>query len=124
MKINEDTVGDVIGLICGIAFVVFMGYGLFKCCLDRDDRLQFEYEYSIKHPAHYEITYLDNHKDTLQVWTNPYDGDKIKMYNDGGIFTDGKVILSYIPYKRYKENEYRRNIKLYNVLYYKKLKTR
>ncbi len=69
-----------------------------------------------------EISFIDGHKDTITVWTDPEYGDYIKMYDNGGVFTKGNIVLRYIPYKKYTRSDFPTKINLYNVLYYNKLK--
>lgn len=44
--------------------------------------------------------------------------------DNGGPFTEGNIVLRYVPYKKYTRSDFRRKINLYNVLYYNKLKMR
>ena len=54
----------------------------------------------------------------------PEYGDYIEMYDNGGAFTKGNIVLRYVPYKKYTRSDFLGKINLYNVLYYNKLKMR
>lgn len=101
------------------AFIIFV---VIQCSSDLNSRREYEIQYGIEHPVCYEITFKDSYKDTITVWTSPYDGDRIEMTNNGGTFTRGEIVLCYISWRKYTRTDPRRTIYLYNVLYYRKLR--
>ena len=70
------------------------------------------------------IESINGCKDTIIVWVDPEYGDCIEMYDNGGAFTKGNIVLRYTPYKKYTRSDFRNKINLYNVLYYNKLRMR
>lgn len=123
-KKYKDIISEIIAFIVSLSFVAFIIFAVVKCSQGLDAKRDFELKYGIEHPMYYEITFTDSRRDTIIVWTNPDIGDCIEMYNNGGTFTDGKVVLTYTLYDKYTMSEPRKVVNLYNVLYYKKLKTR
>ena len=88
------------------------------------EKYNYKIKYGVEHPTYYEISFIDGHKDTITVWTDPEYGDYIEMYDNGGVFTKGNIVLRYVPYKKYTRSDFLGKINLYNVLYYNKLKMR
>ena len=62
--------------------------------------MNYKIKYGIEHPTYYEIFFINGHKDTIILWTDPEYGDCIEMY-DNGIYAKGNIVLKYIPYKKY-----------------------
>ena len=108
-------------IVLVVAFVIYM---IVQCSNERDNRINYELKYGIEHPMYYEISFVNGHRDTITVWTDPEYGDYIEMYENGGVFTKGNSVLRYVPYKKYTRSDFLGKINLYNVLYYNKLKMR
>ena len=117
----KNILGNVISVIVALSIVVLIIYGMVQCSNQRDAELDYKLQYGIEHPVYYKISFVDGHKDTLTVWTDPEEGDCIEMYDNGGTFTEGNIVLSYIPYKKYTYLYDCRMINVFNVLYYHKL---
>ena len=120
------TFGDIMSSLVLLSIIVLIPLGVFKCREDRDNQRKSDVHYGIEHPVYYEITFIDGYKDTISVWTTPSHGDYIKMYNNGGTFTNGSVVLNYIPYRKYTRTDCIscNEINLYNVLRYRKLRNK
>ena len=120
------TFGEIISCLVLLSIIVLIPLEVFKCCEDHDNQLKSDVHYGIEHPVYYEITFIDGYKDTISVWTTPSHGDYIKMYNNGGTFTDGSIVLNYIPYRKYTRTDCIscNEINLYNVLRYRKLRSK
>lgn len=116
-----NKIKDIISVVVALSIVAFIIYGLIQCSNERDTKLDYKLQYGIEHPVYYEISFIDGRKDTLTVWTDPEEGDCIEMYDNGSTFTEGNIVLRYIPYKKYTELYDRRRIKVFNVLYYHKI---
>lgn len=117
----KDIIEKIIAVVISFSIVAFIIYGMVQCSNQRDAEQDYKLQYGIEHPMYYEISFVDGHKDTLVVWTDPEEGDCIEMYDNGGTFTEGNIVLSYIPYKKYTKLYDRREIKVFNVLYYHKI---
>ena len=111
--------------LVSLSIIVLIFFSIFKCCEESDNQRKSDVHYGIEHPVYYEITFIDGYKDTISVWTTPSHGDYIKMYNNGGTFTNGSVVLNYIPYRKYTRTDCIscNEINLYNVLRYRKLRS-
>ena len=120
------TFGEIMSSLVLLSIIVLIPLEVFKCCEDHDNQLKSDVHYGIEHPVYYEITFIDGYKDTISVWTTPSHGDYIKMYNNGGTFTNGSVVLNYIPYRKYTRTDCIscNEINLYNVLRYRKLRSK
>ena len=120
------TFGEIISCLVLLSIIVLIPLEVFKCCEDHDNQRKSDVHYGIEHPVYYEITFIDGYKDTISVWTTPSHGDYIKMYNNGGTFTNGSVVLNYIPYRKYTRTDCIscNEINLYNVLRYRKLRSK
>ena len=120
------TFGEIISCLVLLSIIVLIPLSLFKCCEDSYNQRKSNVHYGIEHPVYYEITFIDGYKDTISVWTTPSHGDYIKMYNNGGTFTNGSVVLNYIPYRKYTRTDCIscNEINLYNVLRYRKLRSK
>nr|DAW35406.1 MAG TPA: hypothetical protein [Caudoviricetes sp.] len=118
----KNIISNIIAITTAFTVVVFVIYTIVQCSNERYNSINYELKYGIEHPTYYEISFINGHKDTITVWTDPEYGDCIKMYDNGGTFSKGYIVLSYIPYKKYTRSDFRKKIKLYNVLYYNKLK--
>ena len=120
------TFGESISCLVPLSIIVLIPLEVFKCCEDHDNQRKSDVHYGIEHPVYYEITFIDGYKDTISVWTTPSHGDYIKMYNNGGTFTNGSVVLNYIPYRKYTRTDCIscNEINLYNVLRYRKLRSK
>lgn len=122
MRKIKNIISNIIAITLAFSVVVFVIYAIVQCSNERDNSINYELKYGIEHPTYYEISFINGHKDTITVWTDPEYGDCIKMYDNGGTFSKGYIVLSYIPYKKYTRSDFRKKIKLYNVLYYNKLR--
>ena len=120
------TFGEIMSSLVLLSIIVLIPLEVFKCCEDHDNQRKSDVHYGIEHPVYYEITFIDGYKDTISVWTTPSHGDYIKMYNNGGTFTNGSVVLNYIPYRKYTRTDCIscNKINLYNVLRYRKLRSK
>ena len=120
------TFGEIMSSLVLLSIIVLIPLEVFKCCEDHDNQLKSDVHYGIEHPVYYEITFIDGYKDTISVWTTPSHGDYIKMYNNRGTFTDGSIVLNYIPYRKYTRTDCIscNEINLYNVLRYRKLRSK
>lgn len=120
------TFGDIMSSLVLLSIIVLIPLEVFKCCEDHDNQRKSDVHYGIEHPVYYEITFIDGYKDTISVWTTPSHGDYIKMYNNGGAFTDGSIVLKYTPYRKYTRTDCIscNEINLYNVLRYRKLRNK
>ena len=120
------TFGEIMSSLVLLSIIVLIPLEVFKCCEDHDNQRKSDVHYGIEHPVYYEITFIDGYKDTISVWTTPSHGDYIKMYNNGGTFTNGSVVLNYIPYRKYTRTDCIscNEINLYNVLRYRKLRSK
>lgn len=117
----KNIISNVIPFIFAFSFVAFMIYGMIQCSNQRDAELDYKLQYGIEHPVYYEISFIDGRKDTLTIWTDPGEGDCIEMYDNGSTFTEGNIVLRYVPYKKYTKLYDRRKIRMFNVLYYHKI---
>ena len=120
------TFGEIMSSLVLLSIIVLIPLEVFKCCEDHDNQRKSDVHYGIEHPVYYEITFIDGYKDTISVWTTPSHGDYIKMYNNGGTFTNGSVVLNYMPYRKYTRTDCIscNEINLYNVLRYRKLRSK
>ena len=120
------TFGEIMSSLVLLSIIVLIPLEVFKCCEDHDNQRKSDVHYGIEHPVYYEITFIDGYKDTISVWTTPSHGDYIKMYNNRGTFTNGSVVLNYIPYRKYTRTDCIscNEINLYNVLRYRKLRSK
>ena len=120
------TFGEIMSSLVLLSIIVLIPLEVFKCCEDHDNQRKSDVHYGIEHPVYYEITFIDGYKDTISVWTTPSNGDYIKMYNNRGTFTNGSVVLNYIPYRKYTRTDCIscNEINLYNVLRYRKLRSK
>lgn len=120
------TFGEIMSSLVLLSIIVLIPLVVFKCCEENDNQRKSDVHYGIEHPVYYEITFIDGYKDTISVWTTPSHGDYIKMYNNGGTFTNGSVVLNYIPYRKYTRTDCIscNEINLYNVLRYRKLRSK
>lgn len=121
-----NKIKEVISFIFAFSIFAFIIYGMVRCSEDEDTRREYRRQYGIEHPVYYEISFVDGYKDTIAVWTSPSGGDYIEMYDNRGAFSDGKVVLSYTPYKKYTRTDCIscNEINLYNVLRYRKLRSK
>lgn len=120
----KNVISNIIAITSAFSVVAFVIYMVVQCSNERDNRINYELKYGIEHPTYYEISFIDGYKDTITVWTDPEYEDCIKMYDNGGPFTEGNIVLRYVPYKKYTRSDFRKKINLYNVLYYNKLRMR
>ena len=120
----KNIINNIIAITVVFSVVAFIIYGIVQCSNERDDLYNYKIKYGIEHPMYYEISFVNGHKDTITVWTDPEYGDYIEMYDNGDVFTKGNIVLRYIPYKKYTRSDFLGKINLYNVLYYNKLKMR
>ena len=120
----KNIINYIIAITVVFSVVAFIIYGIVQCSNERDDLYNYKIKYGIEHPMYYEISFVNGHKDTITVWTDPEYGDYIEMYDNGGVFTKGNIVLRYVPYKKYTRSDFLWKINLYNVLYYNKLKMR
>lgn len=97
-------------------------YGIVQCSNEQNNYINYKIKYGVEHPTYYEISFINGYKDTITVWTDPEYGDCIEMYDNGGDFTKGNIVLRYVPYKKYTRSDFRKETILYNVLYYNKLR--
>ena len=118
----KNVISNIIAITSAFLVVAFVIYMVVQCSNERDNRINYELKYGIEHPTYYEISFIEGHKDTITVWTDPEYGDYIEMYDNGGVFTKGNIVLRYVPYKKYTRSDFLGKINLYNVLYYNKLK--
>ena len=120
----KNVISNIIAITSAFLVVAFVIYIVVQCSNERDNRINYELKYGIEHPTYYEISFIDGYKDTITVWTDPEYGDYIEMYDNGGAFTKGNIVLRYVPYKKYTRSDFLGKINVYNVLYYNKLKMR
>ena len=120
----KNVISNIIAITSAFLVVAFVIYMVVQCSNERDNRINYELKYGIEHPTYYEISFIEGHKDTITVWTDPEYGDYIEMYDNGGVFTKGNIVLRYVPYKKYTRSDFLGKINVYNVLYYNKLKMR
>ena len=120
----KNVISNIIAVTSAFLVVAFVIYMVVQCSNERDNRINYELKYGIEHPTYYEISFIDGYKDTITVWTDPEYGDYIEMYDNGGTFTKGNIVLRYVPYKKYTRSDFLGKINVYNVLYYNKLKMR
>lgn len=99
MRKIKNIISNIIAITLAFSVVVFVIYAIVQCSNERDNSINYELKYGIEHPTYYEISFINGHKDTITVWTDPEYGDCIKMYDNGGTFSKGYIVLSYIPYK-------------------------
>lgn len=123
-NIINNIINNIIAIVIAFSVIEFIIYGMVQCSKEKNNRINYKIKYGIEHPAYYEISFINGYKDTITVWIDPEYGDCIKMYDNGGPFTEGNIVLRYVPYKKYTRSDFRRKINLYNVLYYNKLKMR
>lgn len=120
----KNIINNIIAITVVFSVVAFIIYGIVQCSNEQDDLYNYKIKYGIEHPTYYEISFINGHKDTITVWTDPEYGDYIEMYDNGGAFTKGNIVLRYVPYKKYTRSDFLGKINVYNVLYYNKLKMR
>lgn len=118
----KNIISNIIGIVIAFSVVAFIIYGMVQCSNEQENTINYKIQYGIAHPMYYEISFIDGSKDTIAVWTDPEDGDCIEMYDNGGTFARGNIVLGYIPYKKYTRSDFRKETRLYNVLHYNKLK--
>lgn len=120
----KNIINNIIAIAIAFSVVAFIIYGMVQCSNEQTNRINYRIKYGIEHPTYYEISFINGHKDTITVWTDPEYGDCIEMYDNGGTFTEGNIVLRYIPYKKYTRSDFLKETTLYNVLYYNKLRMR
>lgn len=122
----KNIINNIITIIPAFVIVfsilAFIIYGIVQCSNEQNNYINYKIKYGIEHPAYYEISFINGCKDTITVWVDPEYGDCIEMYDNGGAFTKGNIVLRYTPYKKYTRSDFRNKINLYNVLYYNKLR--
>lgn len=118
----KNIINNIIAIVIAFSVIAFIIYGMVQCSKEKNNRINYKIKYGIEHPAYYEISFTNGHKDTIIVWTDPKYGDCIGMHDNGGTFAKGNIVLKYVPYKKYTRFDFRKEISLYNVLYYNKLR--
>ena len=92
----KNIINNIIAITVVFSVVAFIIYGIVQCSNEQDDLYNYKIKYGIEHPMYYEISFVNGHKDTITVWTDPEYGDYIEMYDNGGAFTKGNIVLRYV----------------------------